>query len=66
VSVRAAEPDVRPVERGVYQIAERRERAPKQPFPDAPERRSGKQERAPEVGDAAVDTDGERRIDITV
>ena len=62
---RAVEPDVRPVERGLYQIGERRERTPKQPFPDVPERDGKKRETerdAPKSGTP----DPERRIDIRV
>ena len=51
---RAVEPGVRPVDRGVYQISERRERAPKQPFPELPERDGRKRE-------PKGDTDPERQ-----
>ena len=60
-----ASPEVRPLERGIYQIGERRERAPKQPFPDVPERDGKKRE--PERDAPKSDTlDPERRIDIRV
>ena len=63
---RAVEPDVRPVERGVYQISERRERAPKQPFPEVPERERSKRKPARDPDAEPEAPDGERRIDIRI
>jgi hypothetical protein len=63
----AIEPDVRPIDRGLPRIGERRERAPRQPFPDLPER-EGSQKRKP-APDAELEDetpDRERHIDIRV
>ncbi len=63
---RAVEPDVRPVERGIYQISERRERAPKQPFPELPERGGNERKNGRKIDPEPEAPDGERRIDIRV
>lgn len=63
---RAVDPDVRPVDRGIYQISERRERAPKQPFPELPERDGRKREREHGSDADRPTPENGHRIDIRV